>query len=58
VALPIITALLLPAVSNANGTCCVSPAVTTIFSSGQPSLSAATCAAMVWWPWPCGVEPT
>ena len=40
-----------------NGVTWVSPLTMRTPASGTPNSSAASCASVVWWPWPCGVVP-
>ena len=56
-ALPTSNADLLAAVTAALGTAAVSPVFMVTFSIGQPSEVAITCANVVSWPWPPGVDP-
>ena len=46
----------LPPVSP-NGTTSESPTTTRTCSNGTPNSSAAICASVVWWLWPCGIWP-
>ena len=47
----------LPPVPMPKGNCVVSPACTMTSSKSAPSSSAAICARVVAWPWPCAVTP-